>query len=192
MSLHSLQSIVKIVIPGGLRVGRAGSVGGVHLEEPTVLAEHERAPAGFEELHEILAEFLPEEKVDDGIKAAVNESQGLCGLNSVVQVPFKGAVLKDLQFHQSLQEEHHIVRRPEPEKEGHHGKDHPHCFALLLIFAVLQCPDDHGVAEQHGAQGNHQSQNVDLQGAQHLPPCRVAGVLGFAVGMVALGITGAE
>lgn len=50
---------MEIVIPGGLRVGRAGSVGGVELEEPTVLAGHERPPAGFEELHNVLAEFLP-------------------------------------------------------------------------------------------------------------------------------------
>lgn len=48
---------MEIVIPGGLRVGGAGSVGGVELEEPTVLAAHERPPAGFEELYYVLAEF---------------------------------------------------------------------------------------------------------------------------------------
>lgn len=66
------------------------------MEEPTVLAEHERAPAGFEEPYDVFAKFLPQEKVDDWIKAAVNKSQGLCGLHGIVQVSFKGAVLKDL------------------------------------------------------------------------------------------------
>lgn len=66
------------------------------MEEPTVLAEHKRAPAGFEELYDVLAKLLPQEEVDDWIKAAVNKSQGLCGLNGIVQVSFKGAVLQDL------------------------------------------------------------------------------------------------
>lgn len=85
-----------IMIHCGLRVRRAGGVRGVNLEETTVLAEHKRAPAGFEELYDVLAKFFSQEKVDDWIKAAVNKSQGLCGLNGIVQVSFKGAVLKDL------------------------------------------------------------------------------------------------
>ena len=156
------------------------------------MAEHQSAPAGFEELYDVLAKFLPQEEVDDRIEAAVNKSQGLCGLNGIVQVSLKRAVLKDLQLHQGLQEEHHSVRGPEAQEEDHHSKDHLHCLVLLLIFAVLQSPNDHGVAEQHDPQRDHQPQNVDLQGAQDLPPRGVERVLGFAVGVVALSITRAE
>lgn len=120
------------------------------------MAEHQSAPAGFEELYDVLAKFLPQEEVDDRIETAVNKSQGLCGLDGIVQVSLKGAVLKDLQLHQGLQEEHHIVRGPETQEEDHHGKDHLHCLVPLLIFAVLQSPNDHGVAEQHDPQRDHQ------------------------------------
>lgn len=72
------------MIHSGLRVRGAGHVSRVDLEEVTVFAEHEGTPACSEELGDVLAEFLPEKEVNDGVKAAVNEGQGFCSLDGVV------------------------------------------------------------------------------------------------------------
>lgn len=107
----------------------------------------------------LLENFSPE-KVDDRIEAAVNRKPGLWSeWHSQVSLKVQSW---DLQLHPGLQEELHC-KGQNPRKRTT-SKGHPYCIVLLLVLTVLQGPNDHGVAEQHDSQGDHQPQDVDLQG----------------------------
>ncbi|KAL0624582.1 putative uncharacterized protein SPANXA2-OT1 [Plecturocebus cupreus] len=114
-----------------------------------------------QDLEESMTKILADEGVDDGVEAAVEESQNLGGIQGPVNViAALTGLLDHLGPHEGVCEQDQVVGQPAQQEDEDHSKDDAHGPVLLPHVGLKQRAQGESVAEQHDQQRHNEAKEM--------------------------------